>query len=83
MTRREPSNPDPTSRALQQAIRESGLSLREIARRADLDIGIVSRFVSGQRAVTVGTAHTIAKALGLRFKLVRRQGKGGKPGGRS
>jgi transcriptional regulator with XRE-family HTH domain len=75
MTRRKPDSPDATSKLLQTAVRRSRMTLRQIAEKAGVDVGIVSRFARGQRAVTVGTAHEIARALGLRFRLVRRSRK--------
>jgi plasmid maintenance system antidote protein VapI len=65
--------------ALQQAIRDSGLRLREIARRADIDVGIVSRFLDGSRTMTLATAEKLAAALEVEVKItpIKRAGKHG------
>ena len=61
------------TKALQQAIRDSDLSQSEIARRAGIDIGQVSRFLRGERGLTVATAAKIADVLGLELKLTRKR----------
>jgi transcriptional regulator with XRE-family HTH domain len=49
-----------------RAVRQSrGLSLRETARRAELDISHLSRIERGQARVTVETLARLAKVLGL------------------
>ena len=55
--------------ALKKAISESGLSLREIARRSGVDIGVISRFMSGSRTPTLDTADRIIEAMGLDVEL--------------
>ena len=50
---------------LQQAIRDSKLSQSEIARRANIDVGMVSRFLHGSRGITLATAERLADSLGL------------------
>ena len=57
--------------SLRAAVEKSGLSIREISRRADLDVGIVSRLVSGARTVTLPTADRLAAALGMQWRLVK------------
>ena len=63
--------------ALRQAIAESDLTRNEIARRANIDPGMVSRFVRGERGATLWTASKIADVLGLEIVLrPKRQKKG-------
>lgn len=64
---------------LRAAIAGSGLSIREIARRAGVDPGVVSRFVRDVRTVALPTADKLAAALGLTWRLVKpRKGKKGR-----
>jgi len=53
------------TKALQQAIRDSDLSMNEVARRAGIDPGMVCRFANGERGMTLATAAKVAKVLGL------------------
>ena len=63
---------------LRAAIGRSGLSLCEIARRAGVDPGVVSRFVRDVRTVRLPTADRLAAAVGLQWRLVKpRKRKGG------
>ena len=48
------------------AIADSGLSLGEIGRRADVPTSVLSRFMREERSITVETLDKIAEALGLR-----------------
>ena len=59
------------TKALQDAIRRSRLSQRDVQRQTGVDIGIISRFLAGTRSVTLGTAERIAKGLGYGLRLVR------------
>jgi transcriptional regulator with XRE-family HTH domain len=52
---------------LRQAVRESGLSLNEIARRSGVDQGQLSRFMRGERTIEMPTAARMCAALGLRL----------------
>lgn len=61
------------TKALQQAIRDSDMSLNEIARRAGIDPGQVCRFVNGQRGMTLATAARVADVLGLELRLTRKR----------
>jgi len=62
------------TKALQQGIRDSELSQSEIARRAGIDIGQVSRFVHGLRGLTLATAARVADVLGLELRLSPKRG---------
>lgn len=55
----------PLQEALRAAVRRSGLSRRELARRAGVGVGAVSRLADGERGVTLDTAERLAKVLGL------------------
>jgi transcriptional regulator with XRE-family HTH domain len=52
---------------IQQAVRASGVSYNEVARRAGLDSGQVSRFMTGRRDLTLSAASRLCDALGLRL----------------
>ena len=64
-----------TTMELRDAIRKSELTQNEIARRAGIDRGMVSRFVNGERGMTLATATKVADILGLELKLVRKRKK--------
>lgn len=55
---------------LRQAIEESG-SQYAISQATEVDNGILSRFVRGERTISLETAATLCKHLGL--ELVRRK----------
>ena len=63
------------TRTLQQRISESHLSQNEIARRSGIAYGMISRFVHGERGMTLTTAAKVAKVLDLELKLLRKRGK--------
>ncbi len=58
------SNPVPIADALRAAIRDSNLSYNELARLAKADQGTISRFMLGQRDVTVAVAGRMCLVLG-------------------
>jgi transcriptional regulator with XRE-family HTH domain len=60
---------------LKEAIRRSGESLNHLGRRAGVDDGSLSRFIRGERDLTLATADRLCKALGL--KLVAGEGASG------
>ncbi len=49
---------------LKQAITDSGLTHYAIGKAADVDIGSIDRFMSGERDLRLVTASKIAEALG-------------------
>ena len=57
------------TKALQQAIRDSDLSMNEVARRAGIDPGMVCRFANSERGMTLATAAKVAKVLGLEIVI--------------
>jgi DNA-binding phage protein len=59
--------PDSLSAALREAIRGSDKSVYQIAREADVSQIVISRFLSGERDIRMGTADKLAGALGLRL----------------
>ena len=58
-------------KTLIEAIRNSGLSIREIARLAEVDNGNLSRWLRGEIGITLDRAERIAKAIGLQFRLTK------------
>ncbi len=61
--------------ALRAAIKRDSRSQPVIAKAADVDKGILSRFVRGQRSMTLDTADRVCAALGVECRLVRRRRK--------
>ena len=61
---------------LRRAIVESGLSLREVARRSGIDDRIVSRFAKGERDMQGKTMDRLCAALGLRLTTKTGRHKG-------
>lgn len=56
---------------LRAAIIESGQSRNAVARATGLNVSMVSRFMSGERGLTLDSASRIAEALGLRLALIK------------
>lgn len=54
-------------RQLKRAIQDSGLALAEIARRSGVDHSRLSRFVRGERTLTLPAAAKVCEILGLRL----------------
>lgn len=52
---------------LRDVIRSRGLTPYAVAKLANIDPGMVARFVSGERDLRLGTVDRIATALGLRL----------------
>jgi transcriptional regulator with XRE-family HTH domain len=52
---------------LRRAISESGLSLNELAERSGTDKGRLSRFMRGERGLTLDTVDKLAGVLRLRL----------------
>ena len=50
---------------IQRAIRESGLSLNEVGRRAGVDTGQMSRFMRDERSMTLPKIERLCALLGL------------------
>lgn len=57
----------PISDVLAHAIRDSGLSLRELSRQAGIHSPSLVRFLRGERGLNLETADRVAKLLGLRL----------------
>ena len=57
---------------IRRAIAESGLTPYRIATDADVDRAIMTRFVNGQRGLTLDTASRICEVLGLELRPIRR-----------
>ena len=50
---------------LRKAIKESGLSAREIARKTGVDATLIGRFLRSERTMTLPTAERLSKFLGM------------------
>jgi transcriptional regulator with XRE-family HTH domain len=52
---------------LRQAVRDSGQSLNQLAERTGVDSGRLSRFMRGERDLTLSATTRICEALGLQL----------------
>jgi transcriptional regulator with XRE-family HTH domain len=52
---------------LKEAIRGDGRSLSELGRLTGVDVGRLSRFMRGQRGITLTAAAELCKVLGLQL----------------
>lgn len=63
---------------LREALRKTGLSHHELGRRSGVSQPILSRFLSGERSLTLPIAAKVCRALGLRLCPVEEDaGQGG------
>jgi len=62
---RGPRHP-PASEVVRTAIRESGLPIRELARRTGVEPSVLSRFLNEQVGISLVTFERLAPELGLR-----------------
>jgi len=53
---------------LREAIRKTPMSLNELAAACSVDKGILSRFVRGERTMTLTTAARVATILGVELQ---------------
>ena len=60
---------------LQEAIRKAPMSLNELAAACGVDKGILSRFVRGERTITLTTAAKVATILGVELRPRRKSRK--------
>jgi len=67
------------SQQLRDVIDSRGMTPYAVAKLADIDPGMVARFVSGERDLRFGTVDRIAHALGLRLVEVGRGAKRNRP----
>jgi plasmid maintenance system antidote protein VapI len=61
------------SEVIRRGIRESGLTLVDLGRAADVSPSQLSRFVRGERDLTLSVGLRVAEALGLRLVKPRRK----------
>jgi transcriptional regulator with XRE-family HTH domain len=64
----------PVSEQLREAVRRAGCSQNAIARRAKLDRGALSRFMSGERGLRLDAVDALARELGMRLMPASRNG---------
>ena len=60
---------------LRQAIENSPLNRQQIAVQAGIDHGILSRFVTGQRTLTLPTAQRIGQIVGVEIRQIKKGGR--------
>jgi DNA-binding phage protein len=68
MTKR---NTTAISDQLREAIRTSGQSLYKVAKESKIPSAILYRFMSGQRAPSMGTVDRLCKYLGLELRQAK------------
>ena len=56
---------------IKKAALESGLTYRQLARHSSVDIGQVSRFMSGQRTMGLPAIERICETLGLALRSTK------------
>lgn len=61
---------------LREIIEARGLSAYAVGQMADVDPGMVQRFLTGRRDIRLETADRLAEALGLRLVELARSGRG-------
>ncbi len=57
------------SKQIISAIRQSGLSAAEIERLAGVSRSVITRFINGERTITLATADALCAALGVSVKV--------------
>ena len=62
------SKADNWEELFRMAIRRSGMTLEELESRSDVDKSQISRFLRGERGLSITTAERIAKEVGLELK---------------
>ena len=77
MSKRQADRTD-LAEQLRKAIAASGLTPYRIATDADVDRAIMTRFVNGDRGLTLDTASKIADYLALELRPKRRSAKKGR-----
>lgn len=60
------------------AIAETGWPLMEITRQSGVDHSQLSRFMRGERGLSITTAERVAAVVGIELKRIRHSVKGGK-----
>ena len=61
--------PGPLSESLKLAVRESGKTVYQVCKEAGISQIMVSRFMSGERDIRMGTADKLANVLGLKLMV--------------
>jgi hypothetical protein len=62
------AGPGSLSKTLREAIRNSGKSVYQIAKAANVSQIVISRFLTGERDIRMETADRVAEALGLKLQ---------------
>ena len=69
--------PKMLSDQLREAIRNAGCSCYRISRETGVDAGVLSKFLSGERGVSLGSADLLCEFLDLEITKRRRRKKKG------
>jgi transcriptional regulator with XRE-family HTH domain len=68
------SKQPPASEVVREAIRDSGLPIRALARRTGVEPSVLSRFLNEQVGISLTTFEKLAGELGLQIARRGRQG---------
>ena len=63
---------------VRRAIRQCGLSQYQIAKQTDISEGGLSRFMRGQRDLTLGKLEEIADVIGVKLVITKKRRKKGR-----
>ncbi len=74
------AEPEPFSEQLRRAVADSGMSRYAIAKRINTSQATLSRFMSGERGMTMAVVDRLCLLLGVRI-TARRKGKPERKGG--
>ena len=66
-------NKSSISESLRDAIRNCGLSGRELARQSGISHPMISRYLRGERSITLRVAEALSATLGLDMVLKKRK----------
>ena len=67
-----PRDPIPLSEQLRELVRSSGLSMMAVARGAEIDPAALSRFLSGQRGLSMPSLDRLGEFLDVKVTARRR-----------
>ncbi len=77
-----PKKPRPPTlvERIREAVRESGMGIRELGRASGVDPSRISRFMRGESSIDVAAASAICEALGYELLKARDPGPRGRGG---
>ena len=67
--RTAPTKPGPTYRAILAEVKRQGVTGYALAKRAELPLSTMQRFLSGEGSPTITSIEAVAKALGMAISV--------------